>query len=344
MGSTRPRGVLRIARRGVLLAAAGAALLLAFGFLCPAQLRRTDPWFVHVAYAAFIVRTFVVYIGFGLAGLAAIALLLRKEGTALACLAMCAFALITGLPAPAHTDPQPGTGSDTEYLRVFSANLGVGRADPAEVLRQIGEHHPDVVLFQEYTPAFAVAVRDELRQSYPNYLEEGHADAFGQAVFSRLPFVGEPEPYPQTDADRDGHTTDFVSPVDPQIRFVVEVGGREVVIQNTHLSPPLRPAWLGEQRVQAARVADWAEHETRPMVAMGDFNCTGTSAQAAALRRAGLREGGGGTTWPTTGLKRHLPGFRLDRCYSKGLARYSSAVGERTGSDHRPIVVELAVP
>ena len=343
MGPTRPKGVLRLARRGVVLAAAGAALLLVFGFLWPAHLKRTDAWFVDVAYAAFIVRTFVVYIGFGLAGLAAISLLFRKEVTALACIAMSTFALITGLPAPVRTDPQPGTGSDTEYLRVFSANLGVGRADPIRVLRQIDKHHPHVVLFQEYTPAFALAVRDALRRNYPYFIEEGHTDAFGQAVFSRLPFVGKPEPDPQTEADHNGNTTPFVSAVDPQIRFVVEVGGREVVVQNTHLSPPLRPEWLGEQRIQAVRLAGWAEHETRPMVVMGDFNCTGTSSQAAALRRSGLREAGGGRTWPSRGLKRHLPGFRIDRCYSKGLEPISSAVGERTGSDHRPIVVELAV-
>ena len=68
---------------------------------------------------------------------------------------------------------------------------------------------------------------------------------------------------------------------------------------------------------------------------------------AEAFRGAGfdaysLAGWGRGATWRSVGLLRWAPGLRLDHIYlSEGLTCSECYTGNRTGSDHRPVVARI---
>jgi endonuclease/exonuclease/phosphatase (EEP) superfamily protein YafD len=148
-----------------------------------------------------------------------------------------------------------------------------------------------------------------------------------------------------------GEVSKFVLPNEaglPQIRGVVNMGGRHVAIYCIHLVSPggVRHVALG--RLQLADLLETLSREPLPAVLGGDFNFTETTPQAAALADAGFGDAyalggwGRGSTWRSVGLLRWAPGVRLDHIYlSSALTCNQCRVGRRTGSDHRPVVATI---
>jgi endonuclease/exonuclease/phosphatase (EEP) superfamily protein YafD len=114
------------------------------------------------------------------------------------------------------------------------------------------------------------------------------------AILSRLPFVDTPQTYPALG----------IVLTEPQLRAVVRVDGREVVVQGVHTLPPVSFSYLREQRRLIRALAVWAQQEPRPMIIAGDFNCTPDAMAMGWLRDAGLQDAwsqrnrGIGATWP----------------------------------------------
>jgi endonuclease/exonuclease/phosphatase (EEP) superfamily protein YafD len=164
-------------------------------------------------------------------------------------------------------------------------------------------------------------------------------DSFGIALFSRRPFAGEV----------DSHFPLGHGQVE-QMRAEIDVGGRRFALYNVHLLPPRTPLYTSEHRLQFADLLDTLQAETLPYVVCGDFNFPETTSQHAALKRAGVREAhelagwGRGATWPINGVFRYLvPGIRIDHVYlSPHLTATRCETGVGRGSDHRPVVVDVA--
>ena len=90
--------------------------------------------------------------------------------------------------------------------------------------------------------------------------------------------------------------------------------------------------------------------EKLPYIVSGDFNFPETAPQHANLKRAGVREAhelaaiGRGATWPVNSIFRYIvPGVRIDHIYlSPQLTATTCRTGVGRGSDHRPVVADLA--
>ena len=306
--------------------------------------------------AIFLIRTFTFHAGLALLVAAAIAILIRRRGFATFCIII--GLAIAGLTFGPFTQPQPPKSTSQETVRILSMNMLYGSGDTQVIKGIIDRESPDVIVFQEFTPQNWVQFGPLLRDQYPFSVNAGREDAFGQAVFSKLPFTGPATPYPprigQGLPERAGG---FVGLADPQIRFTVRHpgGGTDgtLTVQNTHLVPPTGANLLREQRMQCAWLSevgvDFRDDPRRGLVLIGDFNFTKESPQATLFRRSGLVEAhsqagsGRGTTWPATTFLRFFPGVRIDQAYSTGAAHVvASRVLEPTGSDHRPIVVDVA--
>ena len=330
-----------------LLAIVATVLALVFAYLWPTDLSQTGTAHVFLAFVAFMVRTFEFHLGLALLAGMLLALALKRYRSVIVCLPF----LIATLGPPVWSQFGAKERKDAGGLRVLSSNLLYANTDMQPFLDEVRESNPDVILIQEYTPEHAASLRPRLAVLYPYRVEAFHRSAFGEAIYSKRAFIGEPVEYPQPVRPDGSRDTGVINLNDPQLRVVIEHAGREVVVQNIHTVPPTTfdasLVLFREQRWMIGWIRDWARAEQRPIVMAGDFNCTPSSPHAAELREAGLIDvhaavgSGRGATWPAKGRFAALPGIRIDQAFVKGLDPVSIRVGRYVGSDHRPIIFDV---
>jgi endonuclease/exonuclease/phosphatase (EEP) superfamily protein YafD len=227
------------------------------------------------------------------------------------------------IPRDARTAPR---------VRVVSANLLFDNAESDALLRELAATNADVLALQELSHAWL----DELRGSalwdrYPYRLVEIPRDVTGSAIFSKLPL-------------RD--TAVQVARHSPLLSATVDVGGRAVRIANIHPNAPAfhYPAWAR----YTERVDELVRDATGRLVVVGDYNATQFNRWLGDLADLGLRSvhedlgRGTATTWPN-GQLTALP-IRLDHVMvSAGVVGLTIREGDGPGSDHRPVITDLAL-
>ena len=323
------------------------ASLLIFAAIMPAAFSTSDGGLLRLCLVAFMVRTFWFHIGLALIPFAIAAAALRMRKSSIIGTALLAWTLV---PSLWSLRPRPDVAAQGSALTLMSINLFFGNDDLAAVEASIRHEDPDLILLQEYTPDAAAKLEPLLRDRYPHILDFSREGAFGQAIFSRKPFIGTPDPFPhQNPLNGDPLPPATVAYNQPQIRVVVDVGGREVMIQNTHLPAPVSMQFFRDQRVWMEWLIEQTKAQTRPLIYAGDFNATQHSAELAALREAGLfcalDDAGIGrcTTWPHQRWLKYVPGIRIDQFMARDLICESARTGLDTGSDHLPIVAKFTL-
>ena len=105
-----------------------------------------------------------------------------------------------------------------------------------------------------------------------------------------------------------------------------------------------------DSRLQFAGLLEALSAEKLPYVVGGDFNLTETTPQHRDFAAIGARDAhdlagrGRGATWPVNGVFRYPPGLRLDHVYvGNDLVAVRCEAGEGRGSDHRPVVADVAL-
>ena len=231
-------------------------------------------------------------------------------------------------------EPQPAIPEGALRFRRFSANVLAGNRDAAGIAGEIRSASPDVVFLQEATPAFVDALeRAGVLGGFPHRISVPRTDPFAGLVASRWPLVEQE---------------------------VVEVDGRPILIRAT-AATELGPVRLYSVHVVAPhaggreswargldRVAAAVRSDPQPVLVAGDFNATWNNRPFRALLDAGLSDGAaaqGGPlhmTWPND--RRPLPALiRIDHVLTTaGLTVTRLRTGQGGGSDHRPLVAEVA--
>jgi endonuclease/exonuclease/phosphatase (EEP) superfamily protein YafD len=225
--------------------------------------------------------------------------------------------------------------SGRETFTVLSANIHHGTGE-AEALAQLVERHrPDLLAIQELTPSFARELRRAgIDGMLPNQILETRRNVSGAGLYSRLPMrklAGA-----QAFAFR-------------QPRAILRLpDGRRVRVVDVHPYPPQRQA-----------VEEWGEALESlpsagrgvPWVLVGDFNATLDHSQLREILDRGYRDAGEVAgeglepTWPAEEWASRLPGVTIDHVLADerlGIVDYE--VEELPGSDHRPLLAELALP
>ena len=325
------------------LIVAAAVMILVLGWLLPDI--GDDGRVVRVVnWVSFAIRTFTPHGGLVLLLLTLPVALARvwRPAAALTVLSLLCILPLLGLGSRSGMPSQGGSSS----IEVMTVNVMYGRVRDADLLAEIDRLQPDVLVIQEYTTAFHARIRSSLQARLPHSSIAPRDDAFGMAIFSKLPFAEAPVNYPSLSV---GATT--FQPTEPQIRAIIKVSEREVVVQGVHTLPPIRPAYLMEQRRLCRGLAAFALSERRPLVLAGDFNHTPTSMPAGWLWSAGLNDAhtlagtGRGLTWPAEDGLLSFSGFRLDQVLvSQGLIVSRCRVGNDIGSDHRPVIARIGLP
>ncbi len=219
-------------------------------------------------------------------------------------------------------------------FRLFSANVYAGNREVAGIVDEIGASSPDVVFLQEATPAIVAGVDGTgVLDRLPHRVTVARTDPFAGLLASRWPLV-----------DQD----------------VVEVDGRPIIIRATavtdqgpvrlysvHVVAPVaggREAWAREMN----RVGEAIRSEEQPVVVAGDFNATWSNRPFRRLLDLGLTDAAAARgralemTWPRD--RRLLPPLiRIDHVLTtRGLAVTRLRAGHGQGSDHRPLVADVA--
>lgn len=225
--------------------------------------------------------------------------------------------------------PEPVTG--VTPVRVYFANVWASNQQLDKLEASIKASKADVVGLVEITDAHAAALPGILRD-YP-YVSSSEPARF----FLGGPRVVIASKWPLTPVDhaRDGLATKDVIVAAPQgaFRFIA-----------LHLTRP----WpldgrKGEQIDQTVRLAQRVQGSDGRVLMMGDFNATASSdvlrdfAREASVTPAPAKVG----TWPN-----FLPmPFRIgiDNAFTgPRLAVVKREIGRADGSDHRPVIVEIA--
>ncbi|GAB3679851.1 endonuclease/exonuclease/phosphatase family protein [Actinocorallia lasiicapitis] len=222
--------------------------------------------------------------------------------------------------------------ADGPVLRVMTANLMFGEADPAELLTLIKDQKVDVLSVQEFTPdARNGLAAAGLRLVLPYEVTDPRWGPAGTGLYSRYPLT----------ALSALPGTKFAAP-----RAALELDGRRIEVTAVHPPPPLKTGYTDWKRVLKAVPAPVRGGPVQ--IVTGDFNATLDHARFRALLDRGYtdtadRRGEGLT--PTWGLSMFGPPLTLDHILVPGsVAVRSYSVHPLTGTDHRPVVAGLQLP
>nr|MDT0663026.1 endonuclease/exonuclease/phosphatase family protein [Micromonospora sp. DSM 115978] len=263
-----------------------------------------------------------------------VALALRRwwpaGAAALALLVLAVAVLPRALP-----DGRPaGTGP---VLRVMTANLLAGAADPDAVLALVRRHRVEVLAVQEFTPdAEAALDRLGLADLLPHRQVNPEPGTTGSGLYARFSLV-------------DGGTRRNAGGFTQSYATLAVPGAGPVLVESVHPLAPYAiaalPDWRADLRAQPS-----ADPAGPPRILAGDFNATLDHVllrqllatgyvDAAASTGAGLA----GTWGPYDGNR--IPPVVIDHVLvDRRIGVRDAAVRPLPGSDHRAVVAELVLP
>lgn len=226
-----------------------------------------------------------------------------------------------------------GGGADGPRLRLMLFNVHQRNTRFDDVIRHVRAVDPDVVVFQETHEEWFSRLQP-LRESMPHAHHEPGGLMRGMCVFSKQPL-----------ADLRRHS--FKNSSSPSMAWTMTFGGRSVAMLASHPWPPV--TWESDEsrKEQLMLTAEHLRTLLRPAILLGDLNSTmwGYSYREFE-RRSGLvnaRRGFG--VLPSHPMDElFVLRVPIDHCLlSDDLAVTDCRLGEPCGSDHAPLIVEVAV-
>ena len=217
-------------------------------------------------------------------------------------------------------------------LRVVTLNVWFRNHDYDRVARYLEATQADVVILQEVDAAQALEIGARLDE-YPYRFVEAARVRHGAAILSRHPLGA-------TQAVR--LTPEGVTVA----RARLEVRGQPVTVIGAHLHWPVGPRDSRLRNDELAALGRLAADVEGPLVIAGDLNITPFSPWFAKfLDESGLADCSGGAALPGSWPAWFGPAaIRIDHCLmSTHFAPLATRRGARVGSDHAPLVNDLAL-
>lgn len=227
--------------------------------------------------------------------------------------------------------PERGRAAGPGTLTVYSANLWARNQDVAAIARSIEQADADVVMLIELGDAPAAQL-DTILRAYPHRVSTPRKDRPGGAarsvIASRLPL------HRVRDADGQGLAAlvaQAETPLGPVSLIAV------------HMTRPWPFQHPYGQISQAHRLAGLRAGLDGPVIIAGDFNSVSSGRIGRQIKaETGLIPAPAWPgTWPSA-----LPaplGVTIDHVWrSPDLVLVERRLGQKTGSDHRPVIVRLS--
>jgi len=269
---------------------------------------------------------------YALAATACLILLACFHSWKLLPVALVCAALNWAFILPYYAGSRSATAPGAIHLRLMHANILGGNRDYAALIAIVEEERPDVVVLQEFTEAWEEHLRHPLGSQYPYSKAAPRPGGSGMALYSRYPLEGAEV----LNLDASSHLA---------LSARVNVEGTSLSVLALHPPTPMRRDKFKHRNEQFARAASIMKETRGPRVLIGDLNTTMWSPYFTELvRESGLgnaRQGFGLIpSWPAP-----LPALLqipIDHCLVGGMTLEAIRTGGRTGSDHRPLLVEVS--
>jgi len=249
--------------------------------------------------------------------------------------ALTAVALI-GVVAPrALADGEPLPNGPT--LRVLTANLLVGVADPAAVVAVVRTHRVDVLAVQEFTPdAQAALDRHGLAELLPHRQLNAEVGSPGSGLYARYPLT-------------DGGTRDNYGGFTQAYATVRVPGAPPLLVESAHPCAPHEHEQLRCWHTDLDRQPK-ATPDGPLRILAGDFNATLDHKPLRALLDTGYVDAAAaagvgltGTWGPYDGDP--IPPVVIDHVLvDRRIGVRAASVHPLPGSDHRAVLADLALP
>ncbi len=274
--------------------------------------------------------------GAGRRGLALLAftLLLRWRPAIWLAAAITAVNLILFAAAIYGSAASAGDGAD-KLLRVVSLNVWVNNPQSADIADFVLREDGDIVVLTEVSAEQSAKLREALGARYPHVL-----GSRGVLLLSkRAPLASGYVSNPGIDGWGRVSLINWA-------RF--QHDGVTFELAGVHLAWPFNPL---DQVNDIDTLIGFAKDRGVPLIVAGDFNLTPWSLKLQRFRR---QTGLGRTftfalTWPVKRIRMpfsalNFPIVGIDNVFvSKEFAVQSADVGPYVGSDHKPVIVDLAV-
>lgn len=258
-------------------------------------------------------------------------LILARRPRAAVLFVLCA-AVNLYLIAPYYVSGAQANSATSPAFRALTLNVNSANTNYDLVAQLVRNNNLDIVLLTEVTPEWARALA-ELDAGYAYRKGEPREDTFGIVLYSKLPL----------------HECSVVylgAARAPSITAEIEVGGERVALVGTHPLPPVSNEYSRFRNDQILALANHLRATPGPKILLGDLN---TSPWSYWFRRlvgeTGLKDSSLGRgirpTWPTDSILFRIP---LDYCLvSEGIVVKDCRIGPNIGSDHFPLIVDLAL-
>lgn len=241
----------------------------------------------------------------------------------------------------------PNDPSGTVTARVLSYNVGNGLAPADRLVHYLYYAEADIIGLQELAEDQAEAIERYLYAAYPYRIL--HPDGFaGKGLLSKFPIVTS-----ERHAFARGR---------PDLSAMVEIGQRLVRVVVAHPRPP-RVSMSGTSfdPITLRQIQEVAKLATRglPSLVLGDFNMTDRQPEHSILTAAGLIDafnevGSSVNSFPKRIGNPHRFGVRTQNIglppviridyiwYTREFIARSAGLGQDAGSDHLPVIAEIA--
>lgn len=213
-------------------------------------------------------------------------------------------------------------------LRLMVYNIYHLNHDLEAIVREVEKYDPDLLFIMEYSDAIQRQIESSFA-AYPHRLIRTSRWTMGLALFSRIPFD-----------DTEIHR--FQNTRIPIYEAKMSVDGQPFTFVGGH-PWAAQPQWAQLHRNQVADISKIAAKSSGPLIVAGDFNATQWSysleqlALAAKVRNIRRAFDLNKTFFPGASI-----GLSLDHVLiSDEWTLLDYKHGERGGSDHLPIVVDL---
>lgn len=220
-------------------------------------------------------------------------------------------------------------------LKVLLSNVNSASTHYQALIDLVHEERPDVLIAQEVTEQWVSRLR-VLNDLLPHRIEVPRDRGAGIALYSRIPL----------------HEAEIVDPGAvgrPGILVKLPIGETMVSLLTIHPHAPLRKNHAECRNGLLHAASSLARTMLEPRIVIGDFNCSMWSVYFSDfLQKTQLvdaRKGFGVLpTWPTQMPLKPLLMIPIDHCLiSPDIEVLSIRTGRSIGSDHLPLIVDLAI-